>query len=376
MAIKFLETDALTVYNTIINSLADNVGEPLYPGDERRIFGEALAMILMLVYNDLNDAGKQKALRYAKGEVLDALGDRVGVTRIEPTAASDIFHFSLESVQGNNIIIPMGTRITNDGIIYFATDTAVTISKGNLYADVKATCLETGEEYNNIAAGEIDTLVDLVPYVASVENLNGTSGGDDGEAYDDDGDDKLRGRIRLANAAFSVAGPEEAYKFYALSADAGIIDAYVDSPSANIIDIYPLMAGGDLPDDSVIQAVADVFTDDIKPMTDSVTIKKPMQVTYDINIKYYCTKENEQGAVNLVEREGGSIDSYIEWQCGALGRDITPDALRRRILESTDQGIIVERLDVIAPTFKELSGDKVAKFSGDITVTHEVITSA
>ena len=375
MAIKFLETDALTVYNTIINSLADNVGEPLYPGDERRIFGEALAMVLMLVYNDLNDAGKQKALRYAKGEVLDALGDRVGVTRIEPTAASDIFRFSLESAQGNNITIPMGTRITNDGIIYFATDSVTTISKGNLYADVKATCLETGEAYNNIAAGEIDTLVDLVPYVARVENLNGTSGGDDGEAYDDDGDDKLRSRIRLANAAFSVAGPEEAYKFYALSADAEIIDAYVASPSANIINIYPLMVGGELPDDKVIQAVTDVFTDDIRPMTDSVTVKKPTQVTYDINIKYYCTKENEQGAVNLVEMEGGSIDSYVEWQCGALGRDITPDALRRRILESTDQGIIVERLDVIAPTFQELSGDKVAKFSGNLTVTHAVITN-
>lgn len=375
MAIKFMETDALTVYNTIVDGLADNVGAPLYPGDERRIFGEALAMVLMLVYNDLNDAGKQKALRYAKGEVLDALGDRVGVTRLEPVAASDTFRFSVDEEQESNIVIPMGTRITNDGIIYFATDTVATIDKGNLYVDVKATCTESGEFYNNIAAGTINTLVDLLPYISSVTNLNGTSGGDDGEAYDDEGDDKLRDRIRLANAAFSVAGPEEAYKFHALSADAGVIDAYVDSPSANVINVYPLMVGGELPDDDVLQAVSDVLTaSDIRPMTDNVSVQKPTQVSYDINIKYYCTKENEQAAINLIESDGGAIDAYVEWQCGALSRDINPDALRRRVLESVDTGIIVERLDVTSPTFTELGGNEVAKFSGNLTVTHAVIT--
>lgn len=373
MTIKFMETDAQTVYDTIMNNLTDEVNEPLYPGDERRIFGEALAMVLMLIYNDLNDAGKQKALSYASGEVLDALGERVGVTRIEPTAAHDTFRFSLDAVQAVNVIIPQGTRITQDGVIYFSTDNIAVITAGSLYVDVEATCQEVGEDYNGIDAGNINVLVDLIPYVSGVINLNGTDGGDNGEEYNDDGDEKLRERIRLANSAFSVAGPEEAYKYHVLSADPDIIDAYIDSPSANVINIYPLLTGGDIPDDNMIAIVTAALNDSVRPMTDNVTVQKPTQVDYDINVKYYCTKDNEVEAVNLMESDGGAIDAYIEWQCGALGRDISPDALRRLALSSIDNNNVVERLDIVSPVFTEISADKVPKFSGTLTVSHEVI---
>lgn len=373
MAIQFLETDAQTVYDTVMNSITDEVEEPLYPGDERRIFGEALAMVLMLIYNDLNDAGKQKALRYASGEVLDALGERVGVTRIEPTPAHDIFRFSMDATQGANVIIPKGTRITQDGIIYFATDNIAIINAGNLYVDVSATCQEVGEDYNGIDAGNVNILVDLIPYISKVENLNGTDGGDNGEEYNDEGDEKLRERIRLANSAFSVAGPEEAYKFHVLSADPDIIDAYIDSPSANVIDVYPLLTGGEIPDSDMLAIVTAALNDSVRPMTDNVTVKQPTQVEYDIDIKYYCTKDNEVEAINLMESDGGAVDAYIEWQCGALGRDISPDALRRLALSIVDNNNVVERLDITSPVFTTISADKVPKFSGTLTVSHEVI---
>ena len=40
--IKLTTTDASTLYKTIITELEKGAGEPLYPGDERRSFGEAL----------------------------------------------------------------------------------------------------------------------------------------------------------------------------------------------------------------------------------------------------------------------------------------------------------------------------------------------
>lgn len=374
MAIKFLETDAQTVYETVLTNLTDELDEPLYPGDERRIFGEALAMVLMLIYNDLNDAGKQKALRYASGEVLDALGERVGVTRIEPTAAQDTFRFSIDVAQASNVTIPQGTRVTQDGVVYFATDSVAIINAGETFVDVGGTCQETGEDYNGIQTGAIKTMVDLIPFVSSVENLYGTAGGDNGEEYNDEGDEKLRERIRLANAAFSVAGPEEAYKYHVLSASPDIIDAYIESPSANVINIYPLLIDGELPDDDTINAVNIALDDDVRPMTDKVNVLQPEQVGYDIEIKYYCTRENLVDAVNLMETEGGAIDSYIEWQCGALGRDISPDSLRRLALSSTDNGVFVERLDITAPVFTEVENNAVAKFSGNLTVSHEIIS--
>ena len=56
----FVETDTAKIYNTVISALMENVGEPLYPGDERRIFGDALAAVLILLYSEFNDKMKQR----------------------------------------------------------------------------------------------------------------------------------------------------------------------------------------------------------------------------------------------------------------------------------------------------------------------------
>ena len=57
--IKLTTTDASTLYKTIITELEKGAGEPLYPGDERRIFGEALVPVFVALYNSLNDVGRR-----------------------------------------------------------------------------------------------------------------------------------------------------------------------------------------------------------------------------------------------------------------------------------------------------------------------------
>lgn len=369
----FVNTDAAEIYNTVMEWLMDSVNEPLYPGDERRIYGEALVFVLVNVYHEMNDTAKQRTLQYARGVVLDALGERVGTKRLEPAHAYDTFRFTLSAPQTQNIIIPAGTRITPDGSIYFATKETAVISTGETFRDVLAVCTTAGGDYNNMATGTIKTLVDLIPYVASVSNLKGTAGGDDGEPYTTEGDDRFRERIRLAPSSFSVAGPLAAYRYYALSADAEIIDVYVHSPKANEIVIVPLMTGETLPDEDALQKIQDVFADDIRPMTDVVTVKAPEQVSYDIHIKYYCTLEQEADAIAIVEGENGAIRQYNDYQCGALGRDINPDQLKKYILAPKSGLEAVERVDIISPVFKELSSLQVAKFSGELTVSHEVM---
>ena len=49
--INLTTTDAGTIYKTIIASLEKSAGEPLYPGDERRIFGEGLVAVYVALYN-------------------------------------------------------------------------------------------------------------------------------------------------------------------------------------------------------------------------------------------------------------------------------------------------------------------------------------
>ena len=100
----------------------------------------------------------------------------------------------------------------------------------------------------------------------------------------------------------------------------------------------------------------------------------PEVETYDIEIVYYITPESEAEVIANVEGTGGAIDRYNEWQVAALGRDINPDQLRKRILSpSWGENLTgAFRVDVVKPTYKALDDTQVAKFSGHLTVSHKV----
>lgn len=447
--ISLTTTDASTIYKTIIASLEKSAGEPLYPGDERRIFGEGLVAVYVALYNSLNDVGRQTLLRYARGEVLDAIGERLDVKRLEGSPAKTTMRFSLSTPQDKNIIIPKWTKVTPDSENYFATDEIAVLQAGAYSVEVPASAVSNGEKYNGYAAGTIGTLVDLIPYIETVTNLTETAGGDDGEPYTTEGDNRLRERIRLAPAKRSTAGPELAYIYWAMTADSSIVDAkavsetetttetlpvyagrafkgggtlltdtlvvrahgqsaaavkdtdytvdYTDTlltitvkgslENAESIDVtitktlegqvklIPLLEGGQIPDAAMLAKVLDVVNaKDIRPLTDKVRAVAPEVETYDIEIVYYTTPESEAEVIANVEGTGGAIDRYNEWQVAALGRDINPDQLRKRILSPSwgENQTGAFRVDVVKPTYKALDDTQVAKFSGHLTVSHKV----
>lgn len=426
--IKLTTTDASTLYKTIITELEKGAGEPLYPGDERRIFGEALVPVFVALYNSLNDVGRQTLLRYARGEVLDAIGERQDVKRLEGTPAKTTMRFSVSTPQERNIIIPKWTKVTPDSENYFATDEIAVLQAGAYSVEVPTSAVSNGTKFNGYAAGTIATLVDLIPYIESVTNLTETAGGDDGEPYTTEGDNRLRERIRLAPAKRSTAGPEQAYIYWVMTADSSIVDAkavseketvsetltvydgkafkgggalltdslvvkahgqstaaakdtdytvdYTDDlltitlkgslSAAESIDIIitrtlegcvkivPLLEGGGIPDAAMLAKVLDVVNaKDIRPLTDKVSAVPPEVETYDIEIVYYTTPESEAEVIANVEGTGGAIDRYNEWQVAALGRDINPDQLRKRILSpSWGENLTgAFRVDVVKPTY-------------------------
>lgn len=445
MSNEFITTDAGLIYDEVITKLEAGVSEPLYPGDERRIFGEALVPLFIAMYNAMNDAARQKMLRYARGEVLDALGERVGVERLAPTEAATVLRFSLESPIAENIIIQKGTRVTSDNERYFVTAKSDVIEAGQLYVDVEAVSEGGGSEYNDIAIGAIDVIVDMIPYVDAVRNIETTAGG-----ADEENDDSLRERIRVAPSKLSTAGPVNGYRYWAMSADASITDVSVKStqetiartipvseyqaykggsdllpetlvvyeadgvtpatsgydynatyeddlltiellPNGSLLDrselfisidktndgvvkIVPICENGELPDDAIIEKVlAACSASDVRPLTDKVVVEKPKVHEYDIALTYYTDAASESACIQTVEGEGGAIDQYIKWQAGALGRHINPDKLRALILAPTgDTAVGATRVVVTSPEFTELSDTTIARFSGNLTIKHEV----
>ena len=245
--LSFLETDSESIHESVILALEQEIKEPLYPGDERRIFGDAMAAVFVAAFNVVNEACKKKMLQYASGETLDALGERYGCNRILPTPAKTTLRFSINEPIQSNIIIPQGTRVTPDNSIYFQTIENAVLQAGDTKIDIEAECTVIGEAYNGYLAGTITQLVDLVPYIDSVQNIVDTYDGDDGEPYPDEddgtGDEHYRERIRLAPKSLSVAGPEAAYEYHAKSADASIADVAILSDVQTLYKSEPVLNG-------------------------------------------------------------------------------------------------------------------------------------
>lgn len=355
--VQFVDSDARTIEQEMLVSFQQASGQQLFPGDPRKIFLSQLLPIVVGLRNDINYAANSNLLPFAYEEILDQLGLWVGSTRLQAAPAHTTIRFSLSNVQLDSIVIPAGTRVTPDGDVFFATVSSASISAGDTYVDVEARSADGGEKYNGYAPGQIKLLVDPIPYISSVENLDTSAGGTDEES-----DDAYRERQRLAPASFSVAGPEDAYRYFSKSADVNIIDVAVISPAPNEIVIYPLMDGGELPDQHVLDKVlAEVTPKNRRPLNDLVSVQTPPETAYSIDLTYYISKENsaEEAAIReAVEGVGGAADVYVTWQSSKLGRAITPDNLVSRIY-----GAGAYRVVTTAPVYTEIEEYEIAKLA-------------
>lgn len=430
MDINFLEIDSGKILDDILNQLEQGVSEPLYPGDERRIFGEALAMVINAQYQTINDGCRQRLLRYARGDVLDALGENRGVSRIRPTPAETILQFSVENVLTMNVIIPAGIRVTGPDNLFFKTTQTVVLQAGKKTVNSPAESIDGGSQYNEIAVGKLDTIVDKseIARISGVTNLVETFGG--GNIEDDDA---LRERIRTAENAASC-GTESSYRYWTISANAKIVDAavsaseeiirvektakdakvYLCAPDLiprtlkvdcsysvlstdddglvtlavdptittvtcsyrrkkdGVVTIMPILAGGEIPDDDVLDDVREVLNrPEVKPLTDKIEVLAPKTVPYDIELEYWTTSLDEAEVVQTIEGSGGVIDDYIFWQ-DSTSQDINPDQLAKRVLCPHTGGTGATRARVILPVYRELDKTEVAKWSGKLTVRHSV----
>jgi phage-related baseplate assembly protein len=275
--INFLETDAKKISDEILEELESGVSEPLYPGDERRIFGEALAYVIVTIYNTVNDGCRQRLLRYARGATLDALGGNRDVERHTPTQATTTLCFGVSEPVEHNIIIPKGLRVTGDYEHYFFTDSTAVLIAGALEVKVTATAENGGAEYNDIAPGGINQIVDVseIPMIDYVTNIDATEGGGDEE-----GDEAYRERIREAEHRLSTAGPAPAYKYWALSANPRVSDAVVESETETVTRTLPTFAGH-------------AFQGGANLLPDTLTVYLPDGSNAAVGVDYTASYEDE-----------------------------------------------------------------------------------
>lgn len=309
----------------------------------------------------IDRAGKQNLLKYSYGGFLDNLGLFKGTTRNQATAASTTIRFTLSAERPSVVSIPKGTRVAMEGVIYFATDEYAEIPIGGMTVDVPATCTVAGEGGNGYEIGDLSTIVDPVPYVASASNITPTSGGANIES-----DESYKERIYLAPGAYSTAGPEDSYIYHAKSYSPAVGDVEVTSDqAAGTVDVVFLMTDGSKPNEDAIDGMLDYLSArNLRPMTDLVRVAAPDEVPYTIALTYYINHSDSARAVSIQQSVTVAVSEYVSWQ-RTIGRDINPDELRARIMAAG-----AKRIVVTAPTYTVVPGTKVGVLQGDPSVSY------
>ena len=349
--VLFADKDSEAIVEGLISRYEAAAGVTLYPGDPVRLFLETIAYIISYQRSLIDFTGKMNLLAYSSGNYLDHLGAFVGVTRLPAAAAVCTVRFTLSASQIGSVIIPSGTRVSAGGNIYFATDTVIEIPEGDTYADISVTAVRSGSSSNGLLPGQINILVDPLPFIQSVANTTAATGGTDIET-----DDNFRERIQLAPESFSVAGPAGAYEFWARSAHPGISSVAVNSPTPGIVNIYPLMAEGQIPSDEIIQMVEDVLTDEqVRPLTDDVHVYTPTASEYTLSVTYYIDRAKTTTATSIQVAVEAAVDAWILWQRERLGRDINPSELIHRMIAAGAKRVVVSSPEYTSMAFNQLA---------------------
>lgn len=318
--------------------------------DPVRLIGYATALLGYQCLKFIDRAGKVDLLKYSYGEFLDHIAALKGIFRKNATGAVTTLRFTISAVRTSVTGIPAQSKVTDEKGNRFATNEYAEIPAGQTYVDVRATAIELGKGANGLPADTIVNFVNPIPYIKSVTNTVPTSGGDDTE-----GDDNLTYRVLMAPAGYSVAGPKEAYEYWARQFRTDIDDVKVYTPSPTEVVVLFMLENGIAPDGTIIASMQEFLASDpIRPLTDQVTVAAPSDVAYEIELTYYINRSDSVNAASIQVAVNNAIREYKAWQ-RKIGKDINPDELIKRIKNAG-----AKRVELISPVFTKISETDIA----------------
>jgi phage-related baseplate assembly protein len=327
---SFIDRDVAAVTADLVAIYEQMTGKTLLPAQPERIFIDLVAYREMLLRIAIQQAGLQNLVAFASGIMLDYLGELVGCTRLPEQPARTTIEFTLTSAQSFDVLVAGGVEIqSKDGKWSFLTDAPLTIPAGEVTGAVTATADAAGIGGNGYLAGEVNDLAAPVAFVQSAANTTVTVGGADAEL-----DDRYRERIKKAPNAFSTAGPSGAYKFWAQTAHPDIVDVAAISPSAGVVNIYPLMRTG-LPSAEILALVESVLTDTRRrPLTDHVQALVPTEVNFAIVANVTLYQWYAVDAATAKANLETMLAAYAAELRGSLGNDLVCEQIKGKLINS------------------------------------------
>lgn len=102
-------------------------------------------------------------------------------------------------------------------------------------------------------------------------------------------DEAYRARLASKPESYSTAGPTDAYKWFAKSADARVLDAYVDSPTPGTTRVTILSTEGDgTPTQDLLAIVsAALNSETVRPLCEEVIVTAAQVIRYTLDITLF-----------------------------------------------------------------------------------------
>lgn len=414
---QFVSVDAATLEESMISMYEKLTGLTVMPASPEKLFISWVTSVIVQAYVTMNYIGNQNIPSRAEGDNLDALGELFyAVKRPQAQSAVCVERFSISEAQSVDIVVPIGTRVTDASrtLVWQTTADAIIVA-GTTYTDVQLRCQSSGAVGNGYVVGQLNTIVDVYEYYSGCSNITASDGGADRAT-----DEEYYELLKASEDAYSTAGPIGAYAYHAKSVSTQIADVKAIRPMVPVtktipvyehhallgggdldtdtlvvnggtlgedyiihyeddlldiilleggtlagnsgidieimriapgkVAIYALMKDGTIASDTVKTMILKACNDDtIRPLTDSVSVEDPLQVSYNINLTYYLRNDGTSSAADVAASVQAAVDNYIAWQSGRLGRDINPSKLIALLM---DTGI--KRVSVVSPAFAVL----------------------
>ena len=315
-------------------------GEDLVLGeaDPRNLLLKAFSLIEYQVMQYIDTKGRAELLKTSTGAALDNLAALLGITRAPARRAQVTVRFTLSAKRPDVVAIPAGTRVKTQSGRYFNTLVYAQVPPGETFVDVLAQAEEAGTDSSGILAGDINILVDPIPYVAGAVNTEASTGG-----LDVEDDDSLTERVFLAPSRFSCAGPRDAYEYYVREWRSDVEDVQVVSPEPGVVALYAVLDGGRLLSPTERESLAAYINgEELRPLCDKVICLAPEEIPYVIRLQYWIAESGRKAAGEIQKKVEQAVKDYMAWQ-RALGRDINPTELIMRIRQAGAKRVCLEQ---------------------------------
>lgn len=278
MGLEFIKIDPQADEKLLIEKYEQDTNTTLSNAQDARILIQLMVYYANLVKVQANEAANLNLAEYSRYPFVDFIGKMKNCERLKASKGTDTLQININTTFTYDLTISKGLQVkTKDGLYIFETVKDLVIPSGETTGTVEIQSVEATSEVNKYKAGEVDTVISSsYSFIESVSNLNGVTGGSE-----DEDDETYIQRILLSPESFSVAGPELAYKYFAMSAHSSIVDVSVDVPNENAqIDI-----NGIVEDMELNSAENDLYSATVNYQTGEITITLKQNLSSDGTIK-------------------------------------------------------------------------------------------